>query len=108
MELQSSATHRGLNIKMKIGGLEALDLIFCLILMAALNLFIGSTSFGLPIVFGLPCFLLVCLYIGKKNKPDNFLLHLIRYYITPGFYSAAERPVTLEKSKAKIYEESFS
>jgi hypothetical protein len=104
MELKSSTTHRGLNIKMKIGGLEALDLIFSLILMAFLNLIIGHTSFGIAIVLGVPSFLLICLYVGKKNKPDDFLLHLLKFYLTPGFYSAAERQ-NQSKMNARVYDE---
>ena len=104
MELHTSSTHRGLNIKMKIGGLEAFDLICCLILMAMLNLLLGKTNWGFAIAFGLPSLILSCLYLGKKNRPDDFLLHLIRYYLTPGFYSAGERSKNLEKMRGRIDE----
>ena len=97
MGRQASIVHRGLNVKMKIGSLEALDLIICLILMASLNWVMGKTSLGPWIAFGVPGLLLLGLYIGKRNRPDDFLLHLIRYYLTPGFYSAAQRlPSKLE------------
>ena len=100
MELNTSSTHRGLNVKMKIGGLEALDLICCLILCAVLNLFFGRFSFGPLIVFGLPLICLLCLYFGKKNKPDDFLKQLIRDYLPTGYPSAAQRSVTEEKRRS--------
>jgi len=104
MELNTSTTQRGLSVQMKIGGFEALDLISCLILCAVLNLIFGKMSFGLPIVFGLPAFFLTCLYFGKRGKPDDYLKHLIKFYITTGFHSAAQESPYEHKLKRKIYE----
>jgi hypothetical protein len=104
MELNTSTTQKGLNIKMKIGGFEALDLIFSLILCAVLNLLFGKMSFGIPVVFGVPSFFLICLYFGKRGKPEDYLKHLIKFYLTTGFHSAAV-PSSLESNmKRKIYE----
>ena len=105
MELNTSTTQRGLNIKMKVGGFEALDLISCLILCAALNLLFGKTSFGIPIIFGVPSAFLICLYFGKRGKPEDYLKHLIRFYLTPGFYSAAVESPNELKMRRKIYEQ---
>ena len=100
MELQRSTVHRGLDIRMKIAGMEAIDLIATLILAASLNIF-QLPSF---IVIGLPAAALMTLYFGKRNKPDGFLIHLIRYYLTPGYYSAGKLSQLGEKLESKIYE----
>lgn len=100
MELQRSSVHRGLDVRMKVAGLEALDLIATLILAAVLNLF----KFPTLLVLGLPATLILVLYFGKRNKPDGYLLHLIRYYITAGHYSAGQTSKEGEKLETKIYE----
>ena len=99
-ELEQSIIHRGLDVRMKVAGMEAIDLIATLILAALLNLF-QLPSF---LVIGLPATLLLILYFGKRNKPDGFLIHLARYYITPGHYSAGQLSQQGEKLDSKIYE----
>ena len=64
---------------------------------------IGVNS--IPLVFIIPILLLIILYFGKKNKPNGFLVHLIRFYITAGFYSAGQDSKYLNNLKEKIYEE---
>ena len=98
MELSRSTVHRGLDVRMKVGGMEALDLIASLILASLLNFFQMPTV----LMLGLPALTLIVLFFGKRNKPDGFLIHLIRYYTTPGHYSAAEAPSDLVN--VKIYE----
>jgi len=103
MELDSSQVHRNLDGKIKVMGLEAPDLIFVLLVAAIMNLLFGQTRFVLLTVFGIPSFLLVVLYIGKKGKPQDYLIHLIRYFFTPGFYSAGDKPTNEERMKIKFY-----
>ena len=100
MELSKSSVHRGLDVRMKVGSFEALDLIVTLILTALLNLF------GLPgiVVIAFPATLLIVLYLGKRNKPEGFLAHLIRYFLTPGHYSAGATSSEIELMKGKLYE----
>ncbi len=90
MELQASSVHRKLDAKLKIVGLEAPDLLFVLIFAAVMNLFFGRTSLALPLVIALPLLMLFALYVGKRDKPDGFMIHLARFYLTPGFFSAGE------------------
>jgi hypothetical protein len=56
------------------------------------------------LVIGFPAAALLTLYFGKRNKPDGFLIHLARYYITPGHYSAGKLSQQGEKLESKIYE----
>lgn len=100
MERSQSTVHRGLDVRMKVGGLEALDLIASLILAAIMNVFGFPTLF----VLGIPVLALLALYFGKRNKPDGFLLHLIRYYMTPGHFSAALKSQRSQYCSFKIYE----
>ncbi|MCB9092875.1 MAG: hypothetical protein H6621_00075 [Halobacteriovoraceae bacterium] len=104
MELHSSRIHRNLDAKLKIAGLEAPDLLFVLIFAAIMNLFFGETSLAIPLVLVLPSILLLILYFGKRNKPESFLVHLLRFYLTPGFLSAGESPLKEEKMRRHIYE----
>lgn len=104
MDLDSSSVYGNLDAKIKIGGLEASDLIAVLAIGAFMNLLFGETALFLPLVIVLPSVLLLVLLIGKRNKPDRYLEHLVRYLLTPGTYSSGESPTTEEKLKETIYE----
>ena len=104
MDLDSSNIYGNLDAKIKIGGLEAPDLIIVLVIAAFMNLLFGETALFFPLVVVLPTTLLLILLIGKRNKPDKFLVHLIKYLITPGAYSAGEMSKNEQKMKECIYE----
>ncbi len=82
--LKASLVHRRLDAKLKVGGVEAIDLLVVLILAAVLNLFLNSIPFGPIFIFGIPGFLFVAFYFGKRGKPDGYLLHAIKFYLSPG------------------------
>ncbi|MBX3034584.1 MAG: hypothetical protein KF865_11725 [Bdellovibrionaceae bacterium] len=103
MEIQTSNVHRKLDAKLKIAGLEAPDLLFVLIFAAVMNLFFGRTSLALPLVLVLPSVMLFTLYIGKRDKPDGFMIHLARFYLTPGFFSAGEESKFEDKMRKPIF-----
>lgn len=84
MSLKTSQVHRRLDAKLKIGSVEATDLLVVLILAAVLNLFLNSIPFGPILIFGIPSLLFVALYFGKRGKPDGYLLHAIKFYLSPG------------------------
>ncbi|MCH2534238.1 MAG: hypothetical protein MK008_07350 [Bdellovibrionales bacterium] len=96
--------HRNLDAKFKIGGLEALDLLLALIFGTVMNLFFGGTALEIPLVIGGPIIIIAIFYVGKKGKPDNFMAHLIRFYLEPGFFSSGEEPRKLANMRSKIYE----
>jgi len=105
MSLESSSVHRNLGAKIKIVGLEAYDLLFVLIIAALMNLFFGQSALALPMGFGIPVLIFLGLFFGKKNKPEKYLLHLLRFYTTPGFFSAAKKSKYEHKMRNKIYEQ---
>ncbi len=89
--LKTSTVHRKLDAKFKIGGIEAADLLAVLLLAAVMNLFFGRISFGPIFIFGLPALLFCSLYFGKRGKPDGYLLHAVKYILSPGELWAGEK-----------------
>ena len=89
-ETDNSIVHRNLETKLKIGGLEALDLLGVLIFAAIMSLFFGSGMTGVIFILVLPVFLLILLFFVKRNKPDGYLLNLLRFYLLPGNFSASK------------------
>lgn len=82
--LSRSKVHRKLDAKFKVGGMEAADLLAVALLAAVVNLFFGRTSIGPIFIFGLPGVLLLVLYFGKRGKPDGYLMHALKYFLSPG------------------------
>lgn len=89
--LRTSPVHRKLDARFKIGGIEATDLLAVLILAAVMNLIFGRLTIGPLFIFGLPSVLFVTLYFGKRGKPDGYLLHAIKFYLSPGELWAGSR-----------------
>ena len=77
MSLENSRIHRNLDAHIKILGLELYDLIIVLLLSAVMNLLFGQSSFVFVAVFVFPLFVLSILYVLKKGKPENYLIHLM-------------------------------
>lgn len=90
-ELDSSTVQRNIDPKLKVlGPLEALDLLFVLLVAAIMSFFFQGTDFAFLFVIAIPSVMLIALFFLKKGKPDRYLVHLIRYFTTPGFYSAGQ------------------
>jgi uncharacterized membrane protein AbrB (regulator of aidB expression) len=103
LDIATSKVHRKLDAKLKIAGLEAPDLLSVMIFAAVMNLFFGRTSLALPLALVLPSLMLLGIYFGKRDKPDGFLIHLARFYLTPGFLSAGEESKFEEKMRKPIF-----
>lgn len=101
-ELDQSVVHQNLESKLKIGGLEAMDLLVVLIFAAIMSIFFGSGTIGLIFVLILPMILLLALYFLKRNKPDGYLVGLLRFYLLPGHFSASSNPKDEEKLNSTI------
>ena len=83
-----SKVHRHLDAPLKILGFEAPDLLGVLLFASIMNVIFGQTALSALMVFVFP-FLFGCiLYWSKRNKPEKFLIHFIRYHFQPGFYEA--------------------
>jgi hypothetical protein len=88
--LDSSVVHRNLDAKLKIGGLEALDLLAVLIFSAIMGVFFDGGLSGFIFIFLVPITLLIFLYFIKRNKPEGFLKDFLRFSLSRGFFSASE------------------
>lgn len=90
MALKTSAVHRKLDSKIKIMGLDAHDLLFVLLFASIMNIFFGQTIFSALMVFIVPILMAVILYFTKRNKPENFLLHYLKFFLLPKYLSSGD------------------
>jgi low temperature requirement protein LtrA len=107
VKLNQSIVHRKLDSKLKIVGLEVHDLLFVLLFAAIMNLIFGQTILGFYLVFVVPAIMAAILFIAKRNKPDGFLVHLIRYYMNDGRFSAGNKGKFFKQIKVRINESKF-
>ncbi len=97
MSLRVVPVSQALEKKLLMLGFEVLDLLAISLTLAILNFLFGQTSLRLMLVW-LPTILLAALLrFGKKGKPDNYLIHLMRYQITPGTYTAFHEPTNTDR-----------
>jgi hypothetical protein len=83
VSLKTTAVSQCLDKKLKFLGYEIPDLLFILSFLSLMNLLFGSFPWKLFIVW-VPTFILaLVLRIGKHGKPDNYLLHKIRFLVQP-------------------------
>ena len=101
--LSRSTVQRNLDAKLKVGNIEAFDLLIALICGAVMNLFFSGTALEIPLVIGMPVLILAICYFGKRGKPEKFLPHLLRFYLETGFFSAGEEPDQAIQMRSKIY-----
>ncbi len=97
--LKTSRVHRKLDTQLKILGLEIMDLLAIMLLAAVNNLLLGRMKLAPVFVIAIPSIMAVVLYIVKRDKPENYLLHLLRYFTSPGFYSAGLRNEVMEEKR---------
>lgn len=87
---KTSAVHRNLDAKFKIGGVEAADLLAVLLSGAVMNLIFGRLAIGPIFIFGIPGLLFCALYFGKRGKPEGYLMHTLKFFISSGELRAGE------------------
>lgn len=88
MEIQVTPVSRCLDKKMVIFGYEVPDLLMIFLTLSVLNFLFGMTSMKLALVWLPTIALAVTLRLGKRGKPENYLVHWIRFQIRPGHLSA--------------------
>lgn len=92
MELQSTPVSRCLDKKMVIFGYEVPDLLMIFLMLSILNFLFGMTSMKLFLVWLPTIALALTLRLGKRGKPENYLVHWLRFQISPGHLSAFKEP----------------
>jgi hypothetical protein len=88
-------------------GLEIHDLLFVLLFAAIMNLIFGQTAIGFYLVFVVPSIMAAILFIAKRNRPDGFLVHAIRYYVNSGAFSAGDDGKNFKLKQMRINESKF-
>jgi len=99
MELLTSKTFRCLERKAKIMGFELFDVLLIGITISLANLFIGQIPYRLIVTWAPAILLAGVLWFGKRGKPDNFLLHWVRFKVGPNTYSAFKEAKNKWKKK---------
>lgn len=94
MALKYTTVSKCLDKKLRIAGFEIPDLLILFLTVSILNFVFGQTDMTLFLVW-LPSVLLAALlYFGKKGKPDNYLVHWMRYQFRRGILRAFPDPTT--------------
>lgn len=87
MALKTSEVYRCLEKKSLVFGFEVVDLFFVFCLLAVLNFVLGGVPYKLFFTWGPSLLLALFLRLGKAGKPENYLLHLARSYLSPVVFS---------------------
>lgn len=98
MALRSEPTSQSLEKKLLIMGFEVPDVLAIFLLLSILNFAFGSTNYKLLLVWGPAVLAAVTLRIGKRGKPDNYLVHLGRFHMRPKHLSAFKDPTITNPS----------
>jgi len=75
-----------------IAGFEVPDLLAIFTVLSVLNFVFGGTHQKLLLVWLPSLILALTLRIGKRGKPDNYLVHFIRFQMSPKLLSAFPEP----------------
>ena len=87
-ELSVAKTYRCLERKATIMGFELFDILIIGTTISLTNFFIGEVPFRLLITWTPALVLAGVLRYGKRGKPENFLVHWLRFKVGPNYYSA--------------------
>ena len=92
MALHTTPVSKCLDKKLIVLGYEIPDVIAIFLTLSVLNFIFGQTSLKIVLVWLPTLALAIVLRIGKRGKPDNFLIHWLRFQIRPGYLSAFPSP----------------
>jgi hypothetical protein len=92
MALKTTPVSRSLERKLLLFGYEAMDALLIFFVLSILNLLFGKTGLKLPLVWFPTVALALILRLGKRGKPDRFLIHWLKFQFKPGIYSAFPPP----------------
>jgi hypothetical protein len=88
MEIRTTPVSKCLDKKMIVFGFEVPDLLAIFLTLSILNFLFGTTSFKLVLVWLPSIALALVLKYSKRGKPDNYLVHWLRFQLRPGHLSA--------------------
>lgn len=86
MNLNTSNVYKCLEKKTLILGFEIIDLFALMMILSVLNFVTGSSEWKFFLTW-IPIILIgAVLRIAKKGKPDQFLVHWLRFQVLPGVF----------------------
>lgn len=88
--LRTTSVAKCLDKRLTVLGFEVLDLLAIFFLLALLHLFLGDLGNQLVLVWMPTGALSLLLWFGKRGKPENYLIHWVRFHLKPGRISAFE------------------
>ena len=97
MTLKTTTVSRCLHRKLQIAGFEIFDLLLVFFVLSILHLIFGRTDHKLLAVWLPAAILAAILRIGKHGKPENYLLHWIRYQLGAKAILAYDDPTGWQK-----------
>lgn len=92
MSLRTSAVAKCLDRKLLFFGFEVPDVLAIFLLLSVLNFVFGQMPFKALFVWLPTAAVAAVLRIGKKGKPDGYLVHWLRFQIKSGTLSAFDEP----------------
>ncbi len=88
MSLKTTPVSKCLDKKLIIFGFEVLDLLAIFLTLSLLNFIFGRSGFKIVLIWLPSVALAVLLRVSKRNKPENYLMHWLRFQFRPGVWSA--------------------
>lgn len=98
MSLRSEPTSKSLEKKLLIAGFEVPDVLAIFLLLSILNFLFNGTSYKLALVWAPTAIVALILRIGKRGKPDNYLIHLGKFLVQSKYLSAFNDPKIMTPS----------
>lgn len=92
MALNNSQVSQSLDRKLKIAGFEIPDLLAIFLLLSLLNFVFGQSSYKFFLAWIPSALFAVVLRLGKKGKPDNYLVHLGKFTVRSKYLSSFIEP----------------
>lgn len=83
MALKVTPVSQCLEKKLQVMGYEIPDLLFIFFLLSIFNFIFGTSSGKLFLVWLPTLVVALTIRIGKRGKPDNYLLHLGKFWMRP-------------------------
>ena len=92
MGLRTVSVSKCLDKKLLIFGYEIPDILALLFILSILNFIFGTSHLKIFLVWLPTLFLAIALRVSKQGKPDNYLIHLLRFKVKPRFLLAFPDP----------------
>lgn len=92
MGLKTTSVAKCLDKKLLIFGFEVPDVLAIFLSLSVLNFIFGQTPLKIVFVWLPTLALTLVLKYGKKGKPDNYLVHWLKFQMKPGTYRAFPEP----------------